>query len=106
MISSLISAVCVAHFRAGCCKRLLFDTIVNLQACFMREPEKLLSAVAHFTRKERHFMKVHQKNKTDCVILREDGMEFGNYFMQTNTIKLTLAEKYIIHFQSEVKVRN
>lgn len=31
-------------------------------------------------------------------------MEFGNYFMQTNTIKLTLWEKYIIiHVQSEVK---
>lgn len=45
-----------------------------------------------------------KKQKTDCFILREDGMEFGNYFMQTNTIKLTLGGKYIIiHFQSEVK---
>ncbi len=52
-------------------------------------------------------MKVQQKKQTDYFILREDGMEFGNHFMQTNTIKLTLAEKYIIiHFQSEVKVRN
>lgn len=43
------------------------------------------------------------KKNPDYFILREDGMEFVNYFMQTNTIKLTLGEKYIIHFQSEVK---
>lgn len=86
MISSLISAVCVA----GCFKRLLFDIIAHLQACFVREPEKLLRAVAHFTCTESYFMKVRQK--TDCFILREDGREFGNYFMQTNTTKLTLGE--------------
>ncbi len=28
-------------------------------------------------------------------------MEFGNFFMQTNTLKLTLGKK--IHVQSEVK---
>lgn len=62
IISSLIF-VCVAQLRAGCCKMRLFDTIANLQACFVREPDKLLSAVAHFKCKKGAFCEGAAKNR-------------------------------------------